>query len=133
VRFGLSQAVTLAGAADQDRVAEFWRAASVGALSSVSEGMPVALMEAGASGVPVVAPRVGGIPELVEEGQTGLLFDSGDAPAMASALQALLTQPELRETMGAHARRRAVERFSIGHQVDALLAVWSAVLETARG
>jgi glycosyltransferase involved in cell wall biosynthesis len=52
---------------------------------------------------------------------------------MASALQTLLTQPELRETMGAAARRRALERFSISHQVDALLAIWSGVLEKGGG
>ncbi|HZA50085.1 MAG TPA: glycosyltransferase family 4 protein [Myxococcaceae bacterium] len=133
VRFGLSAAVTLVGAADQERVAELWRQASVGALSSVSEGMPVSLMEAAASGVPVVAPRVGGIPELVQDGETGLLFDSGDAPAMASALQTLLTQPETREAMGAKGRERVVEHFSVRHQVDALVALWSGVLEKGRG
>ena len=133
MRWGLSAVVTLAGAADQEKVSEWWGQASVGALSSVSEGMPVSLMEAGASGVPVVAPRVGGIPELVDHGRTGLLFDSGDAPQMATALQTLLTQPELRETMGARARERVVELFSIRHQVDALLGVWNGVLEKGRG
>src|SRR5919198_4073539 len=109
VQFGLTKAVTLAGAADQERVAEAWRQASVGALSSLLEGMPVCLMEAAASGVPVVAPRVAGIPELVQHGETGFLFESGDAVGMASALQTLLSRPELRAVLGTKARPRAVE------------------------
>lgn len=132
VRLGLSAAVTLAGAADQESVGESWRQASVGALSSLSEGMPVCLIEAAASGVPVVAPRVGGIPELVEDGETGLLFEPGDAPGMASALERLLTLPQLRDAMGGRARQRAVDRFSVGRQIDALLALWSAVLGEGR-
>jgi colanic acid/amylovoran biosynthesis glycosyltransferase len=127
-RLDLAATVTLAGAADQDRVAECWRQASVGALSSLSEGMPVSLMEAAASGVPVVAPRVGGIPELVVHGETGLLFEAGDEAGMASALKTLLTRPALREAFGANARRRALERSSIHQQIDSLLALWSRIL-----
>jgi glycosyltransferase involved in cell wall biosynthesis len=125
---GLEELVELAGALDQERVRELWRLASVGVLSSESEGMPVALMEAAACGVPVVSTRVGGVPELVEEGVTGLLVPRGDAAALADALACLLLDPARAAAMGEAARRRAVERFSVTRHVDRLLEIWEGVL-----
>src|SRR2546422_11214590 len=94
--------------------------------------MPVSLMEAAACGVPAVAPAVGGIPELVDDGVTGLLVPVGDTQALAAALEQLLRNPELAARMGMAARRRVEERFSLMGQVDRLLALW-AVLERVGG
>jgi len=84
-------------------------------------------MEAAACGVPVVATRVGGVPELVEDEVTGLLTPPDDATALAGALARLLGDTALRKQMAAAARRRAEEKFSVRQQVDSLLALWAEV------
>lgn len=124
----LRDRITMTGAATQSEVLQWWRRATVGVLTSANEGLPVSLMEAAACGVPVVAPAVGGIPELVEHGVTGLVVPPGDAAAFADGLVRLFGDPALRWAMGAAARRRAEERFSVRLQVDRLLALWSDVL-----
>lgn len=128
----LDDLVEMPGAADQDGVLRWWQRANIGVLTSDNEGMPVCLMEAAACGVPVVATRVGGIPELVEHGVTGTLTPPGDARAFADALESLLGDAELRTHMGANARARALEKFSVVKQVDALLDLWTQVLNGSR-
>ena len=125
----LDEVVEMTGAADQDGVLERWREAQIGVLTSSSEGMPVALMEAAACGVPVVATAVGGVGELVEHGLTGLLVPAGDDAALADALEQLLTEPDTARKMGKAARLRAEELFSVHREVDALLALWDRILE----
>jgi colanic acid/amylovoran biosynthesis glycosyltransferase len=127
-RLNLESAVEMIGAAERATVLAWLQRASVAVLSSHNEGMPVSLMEAGACGVPVVATRVGGIPELIEDGVTGILTTPGDATAFADALGRLVAEPRLRKSMGQAARRRIVARFSHTAQVDRLLAMWSRIL-----
>jgi glycosyltransferase involved in cell wall biosynthesis len=67
-----------------------------------------------AMGKPVVAVPVGGVPEIVEDGATGFLASSGDSPALAEAMRRALADPERLARMGAAARARVIERFSIG-------------------
>lgn len=124
----LEEVVQMPGAADQDEVLLWWQQASIGVLTSENEGMPVSLMEAAACGVPVVATRVGGIPELVEDGITGILSPPGDAKALANALATLLRDGALRARMRAAARNRALKTFSIVTQVDSLTALWNGLL-----
>src|SRR5437870_4684520 len=132
-RLGLARVVELAGAAEQAEVLAWWQRATVAVLTSESEGMPVSLMEAAACGVPAVAPAVGGIPELVEDGVTGLLVPVGDTQALAAALEQLLRNPELAARMGMAARRRVEERFSLMGQVDRLLALWAELVSVGVG
>ncbi len=120
--------VEMAGAAAESEVIRHWQQAAIGVLTSVSEGMPIALMEAAACGVPVVATAVGGVPELVADGSTGLLVPTGDVSALAAALERLLVEPETAGVMGRAARHRAEEFFSVQRQVDALLSLWNEVL-----
>jgi glycosyltransferase involved in cell wall biosynthesis len=103
--------VTLAGG--RDDVPALLARADVFVLSSRSEGLPVSVIEAMAAGLPVVASAVGGVPELVVDGETGLLVTPGDADALASALARLVDDPELRRSFGAAARRRALEEFDL--------------------
>ncbi len=95
----------------RDLVAAF----DVFAMPSVprSEGMPTAILEAMASGIPIVSTRVGAVDELVDEGQTGLLVPPEDSAAMARALEDLLSDQDARARMGANARRAAEERFDL--------------------
>lgn len=131
-RLGLGDVVELAGPAEQADVLSWWHRASVAVLTSEYEGMPVCLMEAAACGVPAVATAVGGVPELVEDGVTGLLAPAGHAAAVADRLERLLVDPALAARLGAAARRRAERQLSVGRQVDRLLAVWNGVLTEAR-
>ncbi len=126
-QLNLELLVEMIGEAERATVLAWLRRAAIAVLSSHSEGMPVSLMEAGACEVPVVATRVGGIPELVEDGVTGLLTPPGDAPAMADAFERLLSNPRLRAEMGRAARRRIKANFSLGGQVDRLLNLWSGL------
>lgn len=90
VERGLSEFVTLAGAVSHARVKEELAEADVFVLPSFAEGIPVALMEAMAAGVPVVSTRIAGIPELIEDGEDGFLTEASDAGQLADALEALL-------------------------------------------
>lgn len=127
-RLGLEDIVLMTGAADQDQVCRWWQGAAIAVLPSNSEGMPVSLMEAGACGLPIVATAVGGIPEMLAHGVSGLLIPPGDAAALASALEELLRDPAKRAAYGAAAREQALSRFSVMHQVDQLMAMWEEVL-----
>lgn len=120
----LEDRLEFAGALTQDQVISWWQRASVGALTSHSEGMPVSLMEAAACGVPVVATAVGGIPELVDNGRTGIVVPADQAQDLAEALGQLLANEPRRREMGRAARERAVARFSVSHQLDQLTAIW---------
>jgi glycosyltransferase involved in cell wall biosynthesis len=105
---------------EQAQVIKYWQTAEVGVLCSNSEGMPVCLMEAAACGIPVVSTSVGGV--------TGLLTPPGDVEGMSAALAHLLSEPRLREQMGSAARARATSHFSLQHQVDQLLELWSGIV-----
>lgn len=96
-------------------------------LPSRAEALPTALLEAAAAGRPVVATRVGGAVEVVEDGRTGLLVPPGDADALASAVAALLSDRDRSRALGEAARRRAEERFSLDLHVRRTLELWSEV------
>jgi len=107
----LSGRVVFAGA-DSD-VPALLNAMDVFVLPSLSEGMSNTLLEAMASSLPVVATRVGGNPELVEEERSGWLFEPGDVMALAAILERIGRDSNLREGLGQAARRRAVQHFSL--------------------
>ncbi|MFN4034350.1 MAG: glycosyltransferase, partial [Fimbriimonadales bacterium] len=92
-------------------VPEILNASDIFVLSSRWEGNPMSVMEAMAAGLPVVATDVGGIPELVANGATGLLVPSEDVWSLSQALQTLLDEPERRTAMAVRARQTALERF----------------------
>jgi glycosyltransferase involved in cell wall biosynthesis len=93
--------------------------ASLLVLSSLSEGVSLTLLEAMASGLPVVATRVGGNPEVVADGETGLLVPPADAPALAAALLRLHRDAEMRRRMGEAGRRRVERHFDVRGMVAA--------------
>jgi glycosyltransferase involved in cell wall biosynthesis len=108
-RLGLEDRVRLAG--ERHDVPGLLAAADVFVLSSVSEGLPVSVLEAMAAELPVVASRVGGLPELVVDGETGLLVTPRDADALAAALDRLVADRALRRQLGAAGRAYAESRF----------------------
>ncbi|MCK9377459.1 MAG: glycosyltransferase [Syntrophobacterales bacterium] len=97
----------------QPDIRPFLRQARLLVLSSRYEALPNVVLEAMAAGLPVVATRVGGLPELVVPGHTGWLVPPGDAPALAAALGQLLENPGARQAMGRAGRERALRKFSM--------------------
>lgn len=107
------------------------RRAWVLALPSHWEAMPMAVLEAMAAGVPVVASRVGGIPGVVLDGKTGLLVEPRDVNALGEALARILGDAARRQAMGRAARERAAAHYSAEVVVPRLEAVWDSILGTA--
>jgi colanic acid/amylovoran biosynthesis glycosyltransferase len=105
--------VKFLGYQSQQRVRELLKQADVFVMSSFAEGVPVVLMEAMAAGVPVVATRIAGIPELVQDGHTGLLVSPGDTEAAASAIRRLLEDGDLRNRLAAAGRDIVEREFNI--------------------
>jgi sugar transferase (PEP-CTERM/EpsH1 system associated) len=101
------------------------RRASLFVLSSTSEGIPVTLLEAMARGLPVVATRVGGIPEVVADGETGLLVPPSDPAALAEALLALASDPARGEAMGRAGRERVESHFDVRRMVREYEALYA--------
>ena len=124
---GLDGTVQVLGQATRPQVLAHLRAADVLVAPSVPtrqgkrEGIPVALMEGMAAGLPVVASRLSGIPELVEDGASGLLVPPGDPTALAAALRTLAQDPELRHRLATAGRARVLADFDL-HRSAAELA-----------
>ena len=93
-------------------------ALDVGVLSSLSEGLPNAILEYMAHGIPSVATAVGGVTEILEDGRTGLLVPPRNPEAMAQAILALAGSAEVRRAMGAEARRRIEANFALHNKID---------------
>jgi colanic acid/amylovoran biosynthesis glycosyltransferase len=106
---GISERVEFAGPVGHDRTIELYREADVFCTSSFAEGLPTVLMEAMATGLPVIATRIMGIPELVEDGVSGLLVAPARSDQLADAIERLASQPDERAAMGAAGRHRVLE------------------------
>jgi len=91
------------------------------------EGLPLSLIEAARHGLPAVASRLGGIPEVVGHGRTGLLVPPGDAEALAGAMGRLAAEPSLRERLGNAARVEYERRFRAEHMIAAIEALYDAL------
>ncbi|MEJ7710231.1 MAG: glycosyltransferase [Pyrinomonadaceae bacterium] len=130
---GIDSAVTFLGAQSHSVVqAEMQRARcfvqhSVEASSGDCEGTPVSILEAGASGLPVISTRHAGIPDVIIEGQTGFLNDEHDVDGMAEHMRRLTREPETASALGLAARERIRNNFSIELSVQQL---WS-IIESA--
>lgn len=117
----LETVVTFAGTKDEAGVAEALRYADLLVVPSLSEGLPVVIMEALASGVSVVASAVDGIPELVRDGETGRLVPPSDPRALADGIDQLLRDPGLRQRMGVAGQRLVSSEHNTQRNTPALL------------
>jgi colanic acid/amylovoran biosynthesis glycosyltransferase len=122
-RLGLERNVELLGFQTHDKVVDLLNQADVLVLPSLSEGIPVAVMEGMASSLPVVATAVTGVPELVQEGVTGFLVPSRDSQALSHAIAALARSPELRLSMGKAGREKVVREFNLQNSAAELYRV----------
>lgn len=95
------------------------------------ENAPLSALEAMASGVPVVAADLGGLPEIVRDGKTGVTFPSGDVPALAAALTRLDASPEEARRLGARGREVVEEEYSLDRQAETMLSIFREVMPSA--
>ena len=114
-------------------VARLLGAADAVLLTSRSEGIPLTLIEGMAAGLPVVATRVGGVPEVVAEGETGLLAPAGDADALAAHILRLADDRDLRERLGRAGRERARTSFDEGRMIAAYDRIYGGFAGRAAG
>jgi glycosyltransferase involved in cell wall biosynthesis len=119
---GVAGRVELAGV--RTDVLELLADAAVLALPSYSEGFPIVPLEAMAVKLPVVATAVGGTPELVVDGETGILVEPGDVDALAAALRAVLDDPQRARAMGEAGYRRLLERLPEDAMVERVQQIW---------
>ncbi len=116
--------VTFLGRRTREQVAAHYQDADVFVLPSTYEGFPVAILEAMAAGLPIIATRVAGIPEAFIDGESGILVDPEDATGLANALNRLANDRDACRAMGAAARRHVTEHFSIERIGQQYLTLW---------
>lgn len=126
-RLNLSERVIFVGALPGRELAGYLAWARALALVSSTEGLPRAIIEAMLCGLPIIASRVGGIPEIVADGETGYLVAPGDVPALAEALRMLYRNPRI-DAMGEQSRRFARSFFSTEAYVDGYRRLIAAAL-----
>jgi glycosyltransferase involved in cell wall biosynthesis len=112
----------------QNNVPEWLQSADIAVVPSREEPLGNATLEAMATGLPVVGTLTGGIPEMIEDEQTGLLVQVNDPDRLANALNRLLEDPELARTLGQAGRVRCEQIFSIATHTDAMIEVFQGLL-----
>jgi glycosyltransferase involved in cell wall biosynthesis len=126
-QLGLSDRIEWRGAQPQEKVLELCRQADLFVLASRiaddgdRDGLPNVLMEAQSQGVAVLATRTSGIPELIDDGATGMLVEAGDSGALARGLETLIRQPALRQRLGEAGYRRIQAQFDMEKGIDLLM------------
>jgi glycosyltransferase involved in cell wall biosynthesis len=113
----------------QEDVARWYAACDAFALTSANEGTPVVVIEALAAGLPVVATRVGGVADVISDGDDGFLVEPGDTRALAERLAQLAHDPDLRARMGAVGRERALSRYAVDRLVADVDELYRALLD----
>ncbi len=135
---GLGRQATFHGSRPQDQVLGAYRTASVFALAPVvmndgdRDGLPNVLVEAMACGVPVVATRISGIPELIEDGIDGVLVDPGEPGALADAIQRLLADHALAGALKVAGRRKVERDFDVTRNTARLAALFTGTAQPLR-
>ena len=124
-KLGIEDRVVFAGWKSQGELRELYLSSDAGVMSSFAEGVPVVLMEAMATGVPCVAPRINGIPELIRDGIDGLLFTASEVSELTAAIGKLMDSPDLRRRMAASSRERVAEKYDLQKNVRKLSDVFT--------
>ena len=119
---GISDRVAFLG--DRRDVADLLARSQIFVLSTHYEGLPISILEAMCTGLPVVATHVNGVPEEVVQGQTGLLVPHADVTALTEALQKLVQSPLLRQQMGQASRAKFLQEFTLAHMLSQVKAIY---------
>jgi glycosyltransferase involved in cell wall biosynthesis len=115
----------------QEEVSSFYAAFDALVLPSSNEGTPVSAIEALAAGRPVVATRVGGVPDVVRDGEDGFLVEAGETDELADRLERLARDPELRARMGRQGRERVLPRYAVDRLVEDVDELYRSLLSAA--
>jgi glycosyltransferase involved in cell wall biosynthesis len=107
----LGSAVTINGYVPNDQLPAYYRGSNIFVLSSRTENHPIVLLESMSTGTPVVAPEIGYIPEMIENGSTGLLYDSGTADEFVNSVMRLISDEEVRQKIKYQGRKETLEKF----------------------
>jgi glycosyltransferase involved in cell wall biosynthesis len=126
---GLGGTVTFTGRLNNEEMPSLYRSADIVVNPSLVDNMPVSILEAMASGVPVVSTRIGGIPFIIQDGSTGLLVPSREPSAIANAVTRLIRDPALARRL-ADTALNAVQQYSWERVRDRLLKIYGSVLGT---
>ena len=122
---GIADKILFAGWKTQKELRDLSRDSEVCVLSSFAEGIPVAFMEAMALGIPCVAPRITGIPELIRDGMDGLLVTPANIEELAAAIGQMMDKPEMRRQMSLSSRERVLDKYNLRKNVAHLAEVFS--------
>jgi Glycosyltransferase len=131
-RLGVTDSVVFVGRRSHDQMPRLLAAADVFVLPSLNEGLPRVILEAMATGLPVVATSVGGVPELVVDGGTGLLVEPGDEEALADAVCRVLADPELAMAWGRAGREVAQREYEREANLRGYAQIVEAVASSGR-
>jgi len=129
-RFGLKSNVILAGFVPNESISNYYNAADIYMLPTLrAEGLPFALIEAMSIGLPIIASKMGGIPNIMEDGKEGLLINPGDINDMVSKILILLKDRILSEELGARARSKVLNELNANKMVDKTLTVLKSICQ----
>jgi glycosyltransferase involved in cell wall biosynthesis len=128
-QMGLRELVILPGVVQHDDLPAYYQLVQVCALTSIYEGLPRVLGEAGAAGLPVVAFDVVGVRDIVRSGETGTLVPDMDIEGMAQRILSLLNDPDLARHLGMKARGVALREYNVASNVEAVIAAWQKTIE----
>jgi len=129
IKYSLNDHVKFHGRVTNDELSELYSIADVFVLPSTSEGQSVAILEAMASGLPVVASDIEGNKESIQVGVNGLLFENGSAEKLSEALATLLTDQNLKKMMSTNSSEKYLEKFSTKTQIDSYLKIYNSVIK----
>jgi len=112
-QLGISGQVRFTGAVDQDHILGYYQTADIFVLPSFAEGLPVVLMEAMAMEIPCITTAITGVPELIQNGEDGLLVAASDCEGLAAAIRQLASDPDLRRTIGQAGRNKVLAEYDL--------------------
>lgn len=128
VELGCDTRVCLVGVLSGESKREALCSAACLVLPSYAEGLPMAILEGMACGLPIIATSVGAVPEVITNGQEGFLIEPGDVPALAERMLRISSDPDLRKRMGQAARRRVEAEYSLDGMIGRIMDVYCEVL-----
>ena len=123
--------VTFMGYVPDEKLPNLYSASDIFVLPAIYENFPFAILEAQATGLPVISTKVGGIPEFLVDNENGFLIDPGDSAQLTQRVLALLQEPKLAKEMGMRGRKLIEEKFSWRLITSQVIDLYHKLLETA--
>lgn len=124
---GLQNIIEIPGWLNSDEIKDIYLNSSIFVLPSYFEGMPLAILEAMSFGLPVISTNVNGIPDIVVDGETGILIEPGQIEKLGNEMRKLLLDKNLQKTMGENSKKRIVEYFSASSVLSELYSIYMEI------